>query len=117
MTEPIDVERPREREIDPLPWTCDEVKINTLTETSVRSCTGEDVARLAGVSTATVSRVVNGADNVSCNTRTRVLNAISRLQYIPNAYAAELGRTGGGISKKPGLQALALARSEDKADF
>lgn len=36
-----------------------------------------------GVSTATVSRVVNGTRNVSCEARTKVLGAVSRLQYRP----------------------------------
>src|SRR5579863_5574656 len=59
------------------------------------STTIKDVADLAAVSTATVSRVVNGTGNVSGETRTRVLTAISTLQYYPNAHAAELGRTRG----------------------
>jgi DNA-binding LacI/PurR family transcriptional regulator len=91
--------------------------INALTEINVRSCTVKDVARLAAVSTATVSRVVNGACNVSCETRTKVLTAISRLQYCRNAYAAELGKAGGGIPKKPAIHAPAFARHEAKADF
>jgi hypothetical protein len=69
----------------------------------VRPCTVKDVARLAGVSHATVSRVVNGAGNVSSKTRTRVLTAVSNLQYCPNAHAAELGRANGGISRKRGV--------------
>jgi len=52
----------------------------------------KDVAGLAGVSTATVSRVMNDAGYVSCSTRSKVLNAISRLKYCPNVYAAELRR-------------------------
>src|SRR5579863_1628844 len=59
------------------------------------STTIKDVADLAAVSTATVSRVVNGTGNVSGETRTRVLTAISSLKYYPNAHAAELGRTRG----------------------
>jgi predicted transcriptional regulator len=69
---------------------------------NVRPCTVKDVARLAGVSQATVSRVVNGANNVSGKTRTRVMTAVSNLQYCPNAHAAELGRANGGISRKRG---------------
>jgi hypothetical protein len=52
----------------------------------------KDVARWAGVSTTTVSRVLNGAGNVSGETRTRVLAAISRLLYCPNPHASELRR-------------------------
>lgn len=59
------------------------------------STTIKDVADFAAVSTATVSRVVNGTGNVSGETRTRVLTAISSLQYCPNAHAAELGRARG----------------------
>jgi hypothetical protein len=47
-----------------------------------------------------VSRVANGAGNVSVKTRTKVLTAISRLQYFPNAHAAELGRSKGGAGRK-----------------
>jgi regulatory LacI family protein len=61
----------------------------------VMSTTIKEVASLAAVSTATVSRVVNGTGNVSGKTKTRVLTAISRLQYYPNAHAAELGRARG----------------------
>ncbi len=59
------------------------------------SPTIKDVANLAAVSTATVSRVVNGTGKVSSQIRTRVLTAISRLHYYPNAHAAELGRARG----------------------
>ena len=40
-----------------------------------------DVAREAGVSMATVSRVVNGNKNVKENTRKKVLEVIDRLDY------------------------------------
>jgi LacI family transcriptional regulator len=53
-----------------------------------------DVARMAGVSGRTVSRVVAGGDNVSAETRTRVLNAVQVLRFRPNRLAREL-RTGG----------------------
>lgn len=47
-----------------------------------------DVARLAGVSTATVSRVVSAAPYaVSAATRARVLDAAETLDYVPNALA------------------------------
>lgn len=65
-----------------------------------RRCTARDVAELARVSVATVSRVLSGTGNVSCKPRARVLSAISRLQYCPNAYAVELGRANGGIPRK-----------------
>lgn len=61
--------------------------------------TVRDIANLAGVSVATVSRVTNDAGNVSAETRERVLSAITRLQYSPNAYAAQLARRSSGISR------------------
>ena len=48
-----------------------------------------DVAAVAGVSKSTVSNVVRGASEVSEPTRTRVLDAIARLQYTPNAIARQ----------------------------
>lgn len=49
-----------------------------------------DVAREAGVSMATVSRVVNGNQNVKETTRRKVLEVIERLDYRPNAVARGL---------------------------
>lgn len=56
------------------------------------SHTIKDIARLAGVSTATVSRVINGFEQVSDETRSRVLSLISESYYRPNAHAIELVR-------------------------
>ena len=49
-----------------------------------------DVARLAGVSHQTVSRVVNGQDNLRPATRERVERAIRQLGYRPNPAARAL---------------------------
>jgi LacI family transcriptional regulator len=49
-----------------------------------------DVAKLAGVSTGTVSRVMNGADNVHPDTRLKVNQAIAQLGYEPNFQARSL---------------------------
>ncbi len=49
-----------------------------------------DVARLAGVSIATVSRVLNGTANVLPETRERVMEAIARLDFTPNKAAQTL---------------------------
>ncbi len=51
-----------------------------------------DVARLAGVSTATVSRVVHGLDRVRDSTRSRVLEVIEQLGYVPDGAAQSLSR-------------------------
>ncbi|MBD0693749.1 LacI family DNA-binding transcriptional regulator [Streptomyces sp. CBMA123] len=49
-----------------------------------------DVAKLAGVSHQTVSRVLNGAPHVRPDTRDRVLAAIRELDYRPNSAARAL---------------------------
>jgi LacI family transcriptional regulator len=51
-----------------------------------------DVAHLAGVSTATVSRVVHGQDRVRDVTRIRVQQAIEELGYVPDGAAQSLSR-------------------------
>lgn len=50
----------------------------------------EDIARIVGVSRSTVSRVINNYSNVPEETRTKVLEAISKYNYIPNAQARTL---------------------------
>lgn len=51
-----------------------------------------DIAAKAGVSHTTVSRVVNGAENVKENTKRKVQKAIEELNYVPNAYARGLSQ-------------------------
>lgn len=51
----------------------------------------ESVARRAKVSTATVSRTINGSDKVSPATAARVLKAIEALNFYPNTNARALG--------------------------
>ena len=50
----------------------------------------EAVATAAGVSRATVSRVVNGSTRVDPTTRKAVEHAIRRLRYVPNRAARSL---------------------------
>lgn len=60
-----------------------------------RRPTLEDVARVAGVSTATVSRVLSKPDVVRAATRLQVMSAVRQLDYQPDASARALasGRT------------------------
>lgn len=71
-------------------------------ESAGRPAVMHDVARLAGVSHQTVSRVLNGHTNVRPATRQRVLDAIRQLNYHPNNSARALvtrrARTIGVIS-------------------
>lgn len=60
----------------------------------------EEVARRAGVSTATVSRVINNAAPVKSSTRARVLRVIEELKYSPNLHARSLA---GGKSRSIGV--------------
>ncbi|WP_306746280.1 LacI family DNA-binding transcriptional regulator [Saccharothrix yanglingensis] len=55
----------------------------------------EDVARLAGVSTATASRVLSGRGPASPASRSRVARAARELGYVPDAAARTLAGSGG----------------------
>lgn len=50
----------------------------------------KDVARAAGVSVATVSRALNGAENVLPHTRQRILDIARELRYAPSGAARSL---------------------------
>src|SRR5690349_23539852 len=60
------------------------------TRTRRNGSTLEEVALRAGVSRATVSRVVNGSPKVSPDVRRAVESAIAELGYIPNRAARSL---------------------------
>lgn len=86
-----------------------------------RRPTIHDVAQQAGVSIKTVSRVVNGSDQTTRETRERVMTAVSATGYVPNSLARSL-RT--GASKVIGLIvdsasdpffAAAISAIEDRA--
>jgi len=52
-----------------------------------------DVAQLAGVSTATVSKILNDAPHVSAEAREKVASAIEKLQFRPNSIARSLKKS------------------------
>ncbi|MER8089953.1 LacI family DNA-binding transcriptional regulator [Streptomyces sp. NPDC094048] len=68
-----------------------------------RGPTLEDVAREAGVSRATVSRVVNGVRNVAPDIQRSVRDAIARIGYTPNQAARSL------VTRRTGTVALVLS--------
>ena len=58
--------------------------------TKVRAPNIRDVARIAGVSHQTVSRVLNHSDALKPSTRQRVLEVIDEIGYRPNQAARAL---------------------------
>ncbi|MGK5740949.1 LacI family DNA-binding transcriptional regulator [Micromonospora sp. URMC 103] len=61
-----------------------------MTAAGERPATLEDVARAAGVSRSTASRVIAGTGFASTEARDRVVRAVDRLGYVPNAAARAL---------------------------
>ncbi len=74
-----------------------------------------DVARAANVSVATVSRVLNTPAIVSTDTRTRVLDAMKSLHFVPSAAARAInsGRTRMVAALLPTLDNSIYARLVD----
>jgi LacI family transcriptional regulator, galactose operon repressor len=70
-----------------------------------------DVARVAGVSTATVSRVLRGSDLVRDDTRQRVLGVIEALGFVPDASARGLSWGRKGV-----IALVGLHRGTDETD-
>lgn len=70
-----------------------------------RSTTIADVARIAGVSTATVSRTLSNPGMVSEGTRAAVLSAVEKTGYSANVLARNLRRrrTGGVLALAPNI--------------
>jgi len=58
-----------------------------------------DIAKLAGVSITTVSRVINDQKKVRQEIKTRILSIIAQYNYQPNPYAQYLGRRKNGKSE------------------
>jgi LacI family transcriptional regulator len=50
----------------------------------------KDVARLAGVSVATVSRALNGHANVTAQTREHVMGVVAQLRFVPSSAAQSM---------------------------
>ncbi|NDL60924.1 LacI family DNA-binding transcriptional regulator [Phytoactinopolyspora sp. XMNu-373] len=71
------------------------------TESTLSRATLADVARLAGVSAKTVSRVFSGNAYVAGETRERVMSAALRLRFRPNDLARSLRH--GGVSNTVGF--------------
>lgn len=72
-----------------------------------RSPTLEDVAQVAGVSRATVSRVINGVRNVDPELHEVVWRAVDATGYVPNRAARSL------VTRRTGSVALLVSDSED----
>ncbi|ADB33305.1 transcriptional regulator, LacI family [Kribbella flavida DSM 17836] len=75
-----------------------------------RTPTLEDVARVAGVSRATVSRVVNGVATVDAALRLKVMAAVDTTGYRPNNAARQLA------GRKAGSIALVISGSDGSAE-
>lgn len=71
-----------------------------------------EVAKLAGVSVATVSRALQKPELVSLKTRNKVLSAIKKLDYRPNLMAAKFrsGKSGNLVVLVPTVANLFFAR-------
>lgn len=67
-----------------------EKSANTTGMSKSNKSTISDVARLAGVSKKTVSRVINNSPKVDATTRENVLKVISALNYVPSPQARGL---------------------------
>ncbi len=80
--------------------------MSSSTPEASRSPTLEDVAQVAGVSRATVSRVINGVRNVDPELHEVVWRAVSSTGYVPNRAARSL------VTRKTGNIALVLSDSE-----
>ncbi|MFJ6198131.1 LacI family DNA-binding transcriptional regulator [Micromonospora sp. NPDC092111] len=77
---------------------------------ATRLPTLEDVARAAGVSRATVSRVINGVRNVDPGLHAVVWSAVDQTGYVPNRAARSL------VTRRAGSITLVVSDSEDHDD-
>ncbi|NUR51459.1 MAG: LacI family DNA-binding transcriptional regulator [Hamadaea sp.] len=77
--------------------------------TGRRAPTLEDVAKVAGVSRATVSRVVNNTRNVDPALHTVVWDAVAATGYVPNRAARSL------VTRRTDVVALVVSEAENRA--
>lgn len=73
----------------------------------------KDVAKAAGVSITTVSRALNGYQDISTETKEKIQDIVKELQYVPNASARSLG----GIKKKTIGLLVSDLQVEDESGF
>ncbi|MEV0149193.1 MULTISPECIES: GH1 family beta-glucosidase [unclassified Nonomuraea] len=106
----VDLETQRRRLKDSALWYRDVITRNGLPDGRPRRPTLETVAARAGVSRATVSRVVNGEASVSAEARDAVLRAVRELGYVPNAAARSL------VTRKTDAVALVLSEPRQGGD-
>ncbi|AQZ65622.1 Beta-glucosidase [[Actinomadura] parvosata subsp. kistnae] len=106
----VDFATQRRRMKDSALWYRDVIRRNGLAETRPRRPTLETVAARAGVSRATVSRVVNGESSVSPEVRTAVMRAVNELGYVPNLAARSL------VTRRTNAVALVLSVPRQGAD-
>jgi len=108
------------------PSASDPVPKGPATEARRRATVMADVARLAGVSHQTVSRVVNDSVHVRPETRARVVTAMRKLGYRPNPVARALvtgrSRTLGVVSFDttlygPASTLYAIERAAHEEDY
>lgn len=76
-----------------------------------------DVAYLAKVSTATVSRAINGSPGVTKRTREAVDRAASAIGYKPNPFAVQLGKSNSGRSRNKHRRKTALRHKINEGRF
>ncbi|MFB4266826.1 GH1 family beta-glucosidase [Nonomuraea sp. GTA35] len=99
----VDFATQRRRMKDSALWYRDVIRRNGLAETRTRRPTLETVAARAGVSRATVSRVVNGESSVSPEVRATVMRAVKEIGYVPNLAARTL------VTRRTNAVALVLS--------
>jgi len=77
-----------------------------------------DVARAAGLSIASVSRVLNAQGNPRADTRERVLQAVAELGFVPDgaarALSARLKEVVGVVVRRPQLRDASMFTDEDE---